>query len=257
MSRTTRVDILLAERGLAASRSRAADAVRRGHVRVNGVPVLKPGAMVDPDAHIDVDDPAQAYVSRGALKLIHALDTFGIDPAGLVCLDIGASTGGFTQVLLERGAHLVHAVDVGHDQLAPHLRDDPRVRVYEGLNARDLTADITGGTVDFIVADVSFISVRLALPPALKLAAPGARLVALVKPQFEVGPEGLGKGGLVKSVERGEAALAEIVAWLEAVPGWHVRGTTLSPITGGDGNREYLLAAEYDGMPAAQAEPSD
>jgi len=180
-------------------------------------------------------------VSRAGLKLAHALAAFGLDPAGAVALDLGASTGGFTQVLLAAGAAEVWAVDVGHGQLAPLVAADPRVRAIEGLNVRDLTTDHVPAP-DWIVADLSFISLEKALPPALALAKPGAVLVALVKPQFEVGRAAVGKGGIVRDTAAVAAARARIRAFLEAA-GWTVTGEAESPITGGDGNVEYLIAA--------------
>ncbi len=242
-----RLDELLVERGLFASRSRARDAVERGTVSVDGTVVSKPGQPVGSNAVVDVDDPARAYVSRAALKLIAGLDCFGFDPAGCNALDIGASTGGFTQVLLERGAAHVTAIDVGHGQLAALVAADPRVASIEGLNARDLTADDLAGTApDFIVSDVSFISLKLALPPALALAASGARAVLLVKPQFEAGREGIGKGGLLKNPADAERIAADLAAWLDAQPGWRALGFVPSPIEGGDGNREFLLGGIKD-----------
>lgn len=236
-----RLDELLVSRGLFATRSRARDAILRGAVSVDARKARKAGQMVPASAEIAVDDPAGAYVSRAALKLIHGLDAFGFDPAGRLALDIGASTGGFTQVLLERGAARVLAVDVGHGQLAPALAADPRVGSMEGLNARQLDAAALAGAVpDMIVCDVSFISVRLALPPALALAAPGAQAVILVKPQFEVGRDGIGKGGLV-APRRAEAAAREVRDWLALQPGWRPVGLVASPIAGGDGNAEFLL----------------
>jgi 23S rRNA (cytidine1920-2'-O)/16S rRNA (cytidine1409-2'-O)-methyltransferase len=237
-----RLDELLVSRGFFASRSRARDAVARGAVSVAGQPAKKPGQMVPASAEIAVDDPAQAYVSRAALKLIAGLDHFGFDPAGATALDIGASTGGFTQVLLERGAAHVVAIDVGHGQMDERLKSDPRVTCLEGLNARNLTSEDLGGrTPDFVVSDVSFISLRLALPNALQLAASGARAVLLVKPQFEAGREAIGKGGLLRNVEDGPRMAEELRSWLDAVPGWRALGIYPSPLEGGDGNREYLL----------------
>ncbi len=229
-------------RGLFESRSRARDAVLRGTVSVNGVTAAKPAMTVPADAVIAVADPAAAYVSRAALKLKAGLDAFAIDISGATCLDIGASTGGFTQVLLEAGARHVTAIDVGHDQLHASLAADPRVTVVEGLNARDLTVeDLQGSVPDLVVCDVSFISLRLALPPALTLAAPGARLVALIKPQFEVGRERVGRGGLVTE-DDGRLAADELASWLATQPGWSLTGLIASPIAGGDGNLEYLMA---------------
>jgi 23S rRNA (cytidine1920-2'-O)/16S rRNA (cytidine1409-2'-O)-methyltransferase len=238
-----RLDELLLRRGLFASRSRARDAIERATVRVAGNVALKPGLAVNPTASIEVDDPAQAYVSRAALKLLDGLDHFGLDPVGGIALDIGASTGGFTQVLLERGAAAVIAIDVGHGQMDESLKGDSRVSLIEGLNARDLTlADLGGRTPDFIVCDVSFISLRLALLPALQLAANGARGIFLVKPQFEAGRAAIGKGGLLKEGATGLQIAEAMADWLDGIAGWSALGVHASPIAGGDGNREYLLA---------------
>ncbi|MCB1488118.1 MAG: TlyA family RNA methyltransferase, partial [Bauldia sp.] len=180
-----RLDVTLVERGIAPTRARARDAILRGAIVVAGETATRPAMMVAADAPIEAYDPAGRYVSRAALKLVAGLDHFGYSPAGLSILDVGASTGGFTEVLIERGAERVYAVDVGHDQLHQRLRDHPAVRMREGLNVRDLTAADVHGAVGAIVSDVSFISLRLALPPALAVAAPGAWGVFLVKPQFE------------------------------------------------------------------------
>ena len=242
-----RLDELLVSRGEFGSRSRARDAIARGAVRVDGNVAVKAGQMVANDAAIAVEDPARRYVSRAALKLIAGLDCFGLDPKGAFALDIGASTGGFTQVLLERGAAHVIALDVGHSQLDPSLADDPRVTLIEGLNARDLTsAHIGGQRLDFLVSDVSFISLKLALPPALALAAPGAGGVFLVKPQFEAGREAVGKGGMLRDPALGERIAEDLRAWLEAFQGWRALGLCPSPVEGGDGNREFLLAGVKD-----------
>jgi len=242
-----RLDEALVARGLFASRSRARDAVERGTVTVDGAAARKPGQPVAPDAALDVADPARTYVSRAALKLIAGLDRFGFDPAGRRALDVGASTGGFTQVLLERGAAQVTAIDVGHGQLAAALAADPRVVSIEGLNARDLTLDRLGGVApDIVVSDVSFISLKLALPPALGLAAPGARAVLLVKPQFEAGRAAIGKGGLLKNPADAERVAGELAAWLDGLPGWRAAGLVPAPIEGGDGNREFLLGGIRD-----------
>jgi 23S rRNA (cytidine1920-2'-O)/16S rRNA (cytidine1409-2'-O)-methyltransferase len=247
MDTRMRLDELLVRRGFFASRSRARDAVERATVKVEGITVTRPGAPVDAAVVVEVDDPARAYVSRAALKLVAGLDRFGLDPTGAAALDIGASTGGFTQVLLERGAKHVLAVDVGHGQIAPALAADPRVTVREGLNARDLASgDLGGISPDFIVCDVSFISLKLALPPALSLAAPGAKGLFLVKPQFEAGREAIGKGGLLKKAEDGPLVAEAVAEWLDGVPGWRGLGLRDSPIAGGDGNREFLLGAIRD-----------
>jgi len=237
-----RLDQILVRLGLYESRSRARDAIARGAVLVEDKAVTKPGALVSASAAITLDDPARDYVSRAALKLKAGLTAFGFDPAGRVGLDIGASTGGFTQVLLERGASHVIAVDVGHDQLHASLASDPRVSNLEGLNARDLTrAHLGGFEIGVVVSDVSFISLKLALPPALDLAAPGAFAVLLVKPQFEAGRAAIGKGGLIKDPVQGPVIAADLAAWLGAQPGWSAVGPVASPIEGSDGNHEFLI----------------
>jgi 23S rRNA (cytidine1920-2'-O)/16S rRNA (cytidine1409-2'-O)-methyltransferase len=238
-----RLDQLLVERGLYRTRSRARDAVLRGRVTVDGRVAAKPSQSVPADAAIGIADEARHYVSRAALKLAHGLDNFGISPEGLAALDIGASTGGFTQVLLERGARHITAVDVGRGQIAPAVAGDSRVTVLEGLNARDLTLKDLPEPPQIITADVSFISLKLALPPALALAAPGASLVALVKPQFEAGREHLSKDGVVRDAAVQDAVCRDIASWLETDVGWRVIGTAPSPVAGGSGNREFLLAA--------------
>lgn len=241
MAQRERLDQRLVDLGLTPSRARARDAVLRGTVTVDGRTATKPGQPVDLTAKIEISDPAGAYVSRAALKLLAALDGFAVSPEGRICLDVGASTGGFTQVLLERGAARVHAIDVGHGQMHETISNDLRVNRRDGLNARELTAqDLENTSPSLIVSDVSFISLKLALPPALDLAAPGAEALLLVKPQFEVGREGVGKGGLV-APDRAEASAGELRDWLDGLPGWQALGLLPSPVTGGDGNREFLL----------------
>ena len=236
-----RLDQHLVDLGHFPSRARARDAILRGTVKVNENPCSKPAQKVGPDVSIQVDDPASRYVSRAALKLIEGLDVFGIDPDGKICLDIGASTGGFTQVLLERGATRVHAIDVGHDQLHESLRKHPQVIATDGLNARDLTTEhLNGDKPELLVSDVSFISLKLALPPSLDLAAPGAGGIFLVKPQFEAGKDNIGKGGLVDP-GIAEKTAEELWAWLSTVPGWQADMLIPSPVKGGDGNSEWLL----------------
>ena len=237
-----RLDEELVARGLLPSRSRARDAVLRGTVSVNGKQAGKPAQTVSVSDVIVLSDGAKDYVSRAALKLVHGLDHFGIDPKGRMCLDIGASTGGFTQVLLERSASHVTAIDVGHGQMAPELMRDPRVRLIEGLNARDLSAEHLPQGLSLIVCDVSFISLKLALPPALLLAAPGCHLIALIKPQFEVGRERLGKGGIVSDAALHTEVCDDIADFLRT-SGWRVLGVEPSPVLGGDGNREFLVGA--------------
>lgn len=237
-----RLDQVLVERGFYDSRSRARDAVARGTVTVDGSIVAKPSTAVPIKAEIAIADTARAYVSRAALKLIAGLDAFGFDPSGRDCLDIGCSTGGFTQVLLERGAAHVVAVDVGHGQFHPDLFADARVTLLEALNSRELDEDhLDGHTIGGVVCDVSFISLKLALPPALMLAAPGAFAVILVKPQFEAGRLAIGKDGLLKQPEDAPRIADDLAAWLGDQPGWRVTGLIPSPIAGGDGTREYLL----------------
>jgi 23S rRNA (cytidine1920-2'-O)/16S rRNA (cytidine1409-2'-O)-methyltransferase len=235
----TRLDQALEARGLTPSRARARDAILRGTVEVNGVVATKPNQQVGPGDVITLYDPAAGYVSRAALKLIAGLDAGGIDPTGKVCLDLGASTGGFTQVLLERGAAKVYAVDVGHDQLHPSLRTDPRVTSLEGVNGRDLTRALIPEPVDLIVSDVSFVSILKVIFPVLALAAPGAAAVILIKPQFEVGREHIGKGGVVSDTVAIAGAIERVAAAMAAA-GWERSFTVASPIAGGDGNRETV-----------------
>jgi len=248
----TRLDEALVARGLLPTRARARDAIRRGTVAVDGAVVDKPGARVRPASALTLDDPAAAYVSRAALKLVAGLDAFGFEPRGRTALDLGASTGSFTQVLIERGAAHVVAVEVGHSQMDTRLAGDPRVTLKEGLNARFLSAaDLDGREIGAVVCDVSFISLTLALPPALALAAPGAFGVFLVKPQFEAGREAVGRGGRVAE-EAGKAAAARLAAWLDGRDGWRSLGFVPSPILGAEGAREYLLGGVRDGTEAGR-----
>ena len=238
-----RLDVLLVSRGLVRSRARAKALIEAGAVRVDGVVARKPSASVAEEADLGASEADSPYVSRGALKLIAGLDAFAIDPANRTCLDLGASTGGFTQVLLERGAARVFAVDVGRDQLAPEVAGDPRVVNLEATHAKDLTPALIPEPPSLLVCDVSFISVTKALPPVFPLLADRAEAVVLVKPQFEVGRSRIGKGGIVKDI----ASLPHwvsgtIIPWFRE-QGWTVRGCVVSPITGGDGNTEFLLGA--------------
>lgn len=242
-----RLDQALVERGLAPTRSQARDIIKRGCVRVDGVEVSKPAFEVASEAAVEVEAGAQPFVSRGGLKLAAALDAFGFDPAGLVALDVGASTGGFTDVLLQRGAGRVYAIDVGTGQLHPKVAGNPRVVSHEGQDARALDATVVPEPPQAIVADVSFVSLTKVLGPALSLAAPGAWLVALVKPQFEAGREEIGRGGIVRETAARERAVEAVRAWIEAQARWRVIGVTESPITGGSGNVEMLLGARRDG----------
>ena len=236
-----RADVLLVERGLFESRAKARAAIEAGGVSVGGRVVAKASEAVDEDADI-VAEPAHPWVGRGALKLVHTLDLWPVAVDGRVVLDVGASTGGFSQVCLARGAARVYAVDVGRGQLHPKVADDRRVKTLEGVDVRSLTPQIIPEAPGLIVVDVSFIGLAKALPAALALAAPGADLVVLVKPQFELSPEQIGKGGLVKDEAARLEALAGVRRFVEE-SGWTVRATTDSPIAGGDGNREFLLWA--------------
>ena len=236
-----RADLLLVSRGLFDSRAKARAAIEAGGVTADGRSVAKASDLLDEACDLQAV-AAHPYVGRGALKLVHALDLWPVAVEGRVVLDVGASTGGFTEVCLTRGAARVYAVDVGRGQLHPKVDADPRVVSLEATDARDLRAEIIPQALDLIVTDVSFISLAKALPAALALARPGADLVALVKPQFEVGRERVGKGGVVTDPQAQADAVQGVRTFLEA-SGWTVRATTDSPIAGGDGNREFLIWA--------------
>jgi len=238
-----RLDQALVERGLADSRSRARALIEAGLVTIDGVAADKPSRTVAAESEIALTGLDHPWVSRGGVKLTHALDHFGIPVQGRVALDIGASTGGFTDVLLARAAARVYAVDVGHDQLAAKLRADPRVIVLERVNARYLTEVEVPELAGLLVSDASFIGLEVLLPACLERAAPGADLVALIKPQFEVGPGLVGKGGIVKDPALHRATCQRISDWLDTRPGWRVLGLTESPIHGPDGNIEFLIHA--------------
>ncbi len=242
-----RADVLLVGRGLAESRARAQALILAGQVYSGEARVQKAGQELPLEAPLAVRGRDHPWVSRGGLKLEKGLDHFGIDPTAAVCLDIGASTGGFTDVLLARGAAKVYAVDVGQGQLAWKLRQDPRVVVLERCNARHLTAQQVPEAPSLIVCDASFIGLETLLPAALSLAAPAAALVALIKPQFEVGRERVGKKGVVRDPALHAEVCARIEAWLAARPGWQVLGITESPILGPEGNKEFLIAARRIG----------
>lgn len=244
--RRQRLDVLLVERGLVESRTRAQAVIMAGLVFSGERRLDKPGTPIAEDSPLELRGQDHPYVSRGGLKLAHGLDHFAIDPAGSSAIDVGASTGGFTDVLLQRGARRVHAVDVGHGQLAWKLRTDDRVDVLERQNARYLDATLVPEPVDLVVCDASFIGLRTVLPAALALLRPGGHLIALIKPQFEVGRERVGKGGVVRDPALHEEVCAMIRDWLAALPGWRVLGITESPITGPEGNREFLIAARHD-----------
>ena len=239
----TRIDQLLVERGEADSRTRAQALVMAGLVFVGEARVDKPGQKVAEDAAIEVRGRDHPWVGRGGVKLAGAIEHFGLDPAGAVAMDIGSSTGGFTEVLLHHGTQHVFAVDVGTNQLAWKLRQDPRVTVLEQTNARALTPEIIDRPCDWVVCDASFIGLAKVLEVPLRLAAPKATLVALVKPQFEVAKHEVGKGGIVRDGALHARVCEEVSDWLVS-EGWEVRGLTQSPITGTEGNVEFLLWAE-------------
>jgi 23S rRNA (cytidine1920-2'-O)/16S rRNA (cytidine1409-2'-O)-methyltransferase len=243
LKKGSRLDTLLVERGLVATRERARALILAGQVRVNGQPATKAGHAVQPEDEVTLDTPDHPYVGRGGVKLAHALDVFGISPAGRIALDIGASTGGFTDVLLQRGARKVVAVDVGHGQLDWKLRSDPRVVVMERQNARTLTPhQLPEDARHFalITIDVSFISLRQILPVLPPILEDGGDVVALVKPQFEAGREEVGKGGIVRDEEVHKRVVDEVTAAARAL-GLQSTGVVESPITGMEGNREFLL----------------
>jgi 23S rRNA (cytidine1920-2'-O)/16S rRNA (cytidine1409-2'-O)-methyltransferase len=241
-----RLDQLLVDLGLAESRTRAQALVIAGEVWSGDRKLDKPGMLLAGDTPVRVKERDHPWVSRGGVKLAHALDRFALDPRDAVALDIGASTGGFTDVLLTRGARKVYAVDVGHGQLAWKLRQDARAVVLERTNARHLTAAQIPEPIDFIVCDASFIGLEVVLPASLVLAAPHAVIVALIKPQFEVGKGRVGKGGVVRDAMLHREVCTRIEAWLAAQPGWRVLGVTESPIRGPDGNIEFSIAARKD-----------
>ncbi|PHK95103.1 TlyA family rRNA (cytidine-2'-O)-methyltransferase [Pseudoroseomonas rhizosphaerae] len=241
-----RADVALVERGLVESRARAQALIMAGKVFSNTKRVEKPGQPVAGDTPLEVKGQEHPWVSRGGMKLSHALEHFGLDPAGRVAVDVGASTGGFTDVLLHHGAAKVYAVDVGHGQLAWKLRSDARVVVLEKTNARRLDAALIPEPPGVVVCDASFIGLATVLPAALALAAPGAWAVALIKPQFEAGPELVGKGGVVRDPAVHQAVCDRVVAWWSGLGGWKVLGVEPSPILGPEGNREFLIAARRE-----------
>lgn len=239
MPRQDRIDLLLVRRGLAPSREQAKRLIMAGEVSVAQRKITQPGWLVPVDGEIVVKQPPK-YVGRGGFKLEGALEHFGIDVSGLTALDIGASTGGFTDCLLQRGAARVFALDVGTNQLAWKIRSDPRVVSREKFNVRHMRPEDIDGLVDLIVADVSFISLTLVLPPALEILRPGGRAVVLVKPQFELSPEEVGKGGIVREPERHQKACDKIEAFVRSRSSLEWLGLIESPIQGTDGNREFL-----------------
>ena len=247
MAGKRRADQLLVEQGLAESRAKAQALILAGLVSAAGKRIDKPGTTLAENTELTLAGRDHPWVSRGGVKLAFALDHFNIDPSGVLALDIGASTGGFTDVLLSRGAARVHAVDVGRGQLAWKLRQDPRVVVHEGTNARYLSRGEIPEPVDFVTCDASFIGLATVLPATLALTAERVQLVALIKPQFEAGPGEVGKGGVVRDPAIHRAVCERIAGWVEAQPGWHVVGIAESPITGPAGNREFLIYARREG----------
>lgn len=242
MAKKTRIDQLLVARGLAESRTRAQALVMAGIVFSGESKIAKPGQQVAEDAPLEVRGRDHPWVSRGGLKLAHAIEHFGLDPSGVTAMDVGSSTGGFTDVLLNRGAAHVIAVDSGTNQLAWKLRQDPRVTVLEQTSARVLTPEMVPQPYGWVVCDASFISLAKVLEVPLRLAEPQCRLVALIKPQFEVGREEVGKGGVVRDPALHVRVCAEVRAWLEG-EAWAVQGIVESPITGPEGNVEFLISA--------------
>ena len=236
-----RLDKLLHEKGLAETRAKAQAMIMAGRVKVDGNRAEKAGQMVSPEANLEVDGKGTEWVSRGAHKLLRGLEAFGVEPRGLVCLDVGASTGGFTDVLLSRGASKVYAVDVGYGQLAWKLRSDPRVVVMERTNARFLTPDQFSEPLDLVVVDASFISLRLLLPPLEELLAENGQMILLVKPQFEAGRDRVGKGGVVRSPLVHRQVLEEFAIFAGSLRKVTLAGFTWSPIKGPSGNIEFLV----------------
>ena len=239
-----RVDQLLVDRGLVESRSRAQALVLAGKVYSGDRRVEKPGTAMAEDAPLSVKGQDHPWVSRGGLKLDHGLRHFGFSAEGRICLDVGASTGGFTDVLLQAGAARVHAVDVGHGQLAWKLRSDPRVVVYEKTNARHLTAETVADPIAALVCDASFIGLATVLPAPLALCSAGAWAIALIKPQFEAGPAQVGAKGVVRDPVVHTEVCERVKRWWSGLPGWRIMGISESPITGPEGNKEFLIGAQ-------------
>lgn len=241
---TLRIDQWLVQRGLVASRERAGELIRKGGVQVNGKVITKPGIKFDDSAQVDLLEAPFPWVSRGALKLLSALEQFKVSATDRTCLDVGASTGGFTEVLLHHGAKKVFALDAGTDQLAERLRGDERIVSIEQQNIRTAPDDLLGEAVSLVVIDVSFISLKLILPELGRFLSPSADVVALVKPQFEVGAAHLGRGGIVRNEKRRIQAVNDVVAEAKLL-GFTCAASTVSPIEGGDGNIEYLIHLQW------------
>ena len=242
-----RLDQLLVDRGLAETRTRAQALVMAGLVMSGTRRLDQPGHRIDLDIPLTVKGPDHPWVSRGGVKLAHGLDYFNINPEGCIALDVGASTGGFSDVLLSGLAKKIYAVDVGHGQLAWKISQNERVVVLDKTNARHLSAEQVPEPVDLIVCDASFIGLEVILPAPMVLVAPAAHLIALIKPQFEVGRGNVGKGGVVRDADLHCAVIERIEGWIEAQSGWRVLGITESPLTGANGNKEFLIAAAHEG----------
>ncbi|TNE61289.1 MAG: TlyA family RNA methyltransferase [Alphaproteobacteria bacterium] len=247
MAGKLRADVALVDRGLVESRAKAQALIMAGLVFTGETKILKAGQAIKDDQPLDVRGKDHPWVSRGGLKLEKGLQTFPVDPRGAVVVDVGSSTGGFTDVALEAGAARVYAVDVGTGQLAWKLRQDERVVVLEKTNARYLTSELIPDPIDLVVCDASFISLKTVLPAALALVKPGGALIALIKPQFEVGRENVGKGGVVRDPDLHKAVCDDIRAWLDGLEGWQAVGITESPIKGPEGNVEFLIYGVKNG----------
>ena len=245
-----RIDVFMVETALSESRTRASELIRSGLVTLNGRQVTKPSTEVGEGDDVKLADGGLKYVGRGALKLVAAADTWNIDFENLVCADIGASTGGFTEVMLERGAKKVFAIDIGHDQLHPKLQSNPKVINLEGINARYMDSDTLGEQVDAVCADLSFISQTLVLEAIAKILKPNGFYVGLIKPQFECGKAKIGKGGIVKDERAHTEAVQKVISFAASI-GFECVGLTVSPITGGDGNREFLAKYVLKDSPCA------
>jgi 23S rRNA (cytidine1920-2'-O)/16S rRNA (cytidine1409-2'-O)-methyltransferase len=251
-----RADLLLVSTGLAESRTKAQALIMAGLVYAGTARVNKPGDLLAEETEISVKGQDHPWVSRGGVKLAHGLAHFGFSPSGRIGLDVGASTGGFTDVLLTQGAAKVYAVDVGHGQLAWKLRSDSRVVVLEKTNARHLSAPLIPEPIGALVCDASFIGLQTVLPAAMGLCTAGAFAVALIKPQFEAGPEHVGKGGVVRDPEIHAAVCERISEWWAMMPGWKVLGVEQSPIKGPEGNIEFLIGAVKSSLRAERSNPS-
>ena len=247
MAKGERADKILVANGLASNRTKARALIMSGIVFSGEKRIEKAGTLLSPDTRIDIKGKDHPFVSRGGIKLSHAIQHFGIKPKGQICLDIGSSTGGFVDVLLRNNAKKVFSVDVGKGQLDWSLRIDERVEVFEGFNARYLTSDLIPNAVNIISCDASFIGLEKILPPSLKLAANGCNLIALIKPQFQVQRSEVGKGGVVRDSKIHTRVCMEIKDWVNNQRNWKVLGITESPITGPKGNKEFFMAASFSG----------